>query len=154
MANPKTIREAEARVREQLGDGYSVVKLSRYWLVWQTDAKADTLTQSTSLDTAIRLQAARPKLPAQPPRPAAETLRVQPIVTADGVTYQPWTNGDAVGFKATHPDGRVEYVYLNPSRDTDDGQPTVFVHWGTTGSTEQDRPLVHVEVFPGQAGQR
>jgi hypothetical protein len=66
MANPKTIREAEARVRERLGGGYSVVKLSRYWLVWQTDAKADTLTQSTSLDTAISLQAARPKLPAHP----------------------------------------------------------------------------------------
>jgi hypothetical protein len=154
MANPKTIREAEARVRERLGEGYSVVKLSQYWLVWQTDAKAETLTQSTSLDKAIRDQAARPKLPSQPQQPAAKLLQVRPVVSTEGVLYQPWTDGYAVGFKATHPDGRVEFVYLNPSSESDDGQPTVFLYRGTAGTAEQDAPLTHIEIFPSQAGRR
>lgn len=49
---------------------------------------------------------------------------------SSGVTYQPWTDGHAVGFRATHPDGRVEYLLLNPTSDSDNGEPNIFLYHG------------------------
>lgn len=48
-------------------------------------------------------------------------------------TWQPWTDGYAVGFKVTrHADGAVRYVYLNPSAndgdDLEDTEPCVFLY--------------------------
>jgi hypothetical protein len=48
-----------------------------------------------------------------------------------GTLYEPWTNGYAVGFKATRQsDGQVEYIYLNPSGGSDDTVATVFIYQG------------------------
>lgn len=51
------ITEAEQIVRDHLGNDYTTVKLSRYWLVYRKDRQG-TQTQSTSLDKAIREQEA------------------------------------------------------------------------------------------------
>lgn len=63
-----------------------------------------------------------------------------------GVTYTPWTNGAAVGYRMTSPDGRTEYFYLNPSGGSDDSVPTVFVYQGTEGDPAQDAALHHYDV--------
>lgn len=69
-------------------------------------------------------------------------MDVENIVTStpDGVpvTYEPWTDGRAVGYKITSGD-RVEFLYLNPS-NTDDGDdvPNVFLYHGTHGDPSLD----------------
>lgn len=59
-------------------------------------------------------------------------------------TFKPWTDGHAVGFEVTrHADGKVGYVYLNPSEDTmsdDKFSPDVFVYTGTSGDAANDSP--------------
>lgn len=73
-----------------------------------------------------------------------------PIVTGTGVTYTAWTDGYAVGFRAVHPDGRVEYIYLNPSHDEPeaDENPNVFLYTGPAGSTDgDDAPVCYVDLF-------
>jgi hypothetical protein len=72
----------------------------------------------------------------------------QPVVTDvndDGspvFTFEPWTDGHAVGFKVTrHADSAVSYVYLNPSTDTwsdGDFNPDVFVYTGPDGDPAAD----------------
>jgi hypothetical protein len=64
-----------------------------------------------------------------------------------GATYRPWTDGWAVGFKAEHPDGRVAFIYLNPSGGSDDGVPNVFLYCGPTGDSAQDPPYHHYDLF-------
>lgn len=64
-----------------------------------------------------------------------------------GVTYRPWSNGYAVGFECRHSDGRVEYIYLNPSQETDDGVANVFLYQGTEGDPAQDVPHHHYDLF-------
>lgn len=63
------------------------------------------------------------------------------------VTYYPWTDGWAVGFRAVHDDGRVEYIYLNPSGESDDGVPNVFLYQGTEGDVRQDPAYHHYDLF-------
>ena len=65
-----------------------------------------------------------------------------------GVTYEPWTDGYAIGFKCTRGE-KVEYIYLNPSQtDPECGEdPTVFLYHGETGEPWADRALVHVDCF-------
>lgn len=77
-------------------------------------------------------------------------LNIEPYVTddnedgSDAFTFTPWTDGHALGFKVTrHADGKVGYVYLNPSTDTwSDGHhnPDAFVYTGTTGEPASDSP--------------
>lgn len=71
----------------------------------------------------------------------------EPIETPDGVTYTPWTDGHAVGYRCEHEDGRVEFIYLNASSESDDGQPNVFVYHGTAGCPSQDAPAHFYNVF-------
>jgi hypothetical protein len=61
------------------------------------------------------------------------------------VTYHAWTDGHAIGYKVTRDDGKVEYVYLNPSGN-DDGSddPNVFVYSGEHGDPSRDSPHVHI----------
>ncbi len=66
-----------------------------------------------------------------------------------GIIYTPWSDGRAVGFKATHAGGEVEYIYLNPSDGSDDGVPNVFVYIGPTGDPSQDNAIVHFEMMEG-----
>lgn len=57
-------------------------------------------------------------------------------------TFEPWTDGHALGFRVTrHADGKVSYVYLNPSTDTSSDErfhPDVFVYTGTHGDPARD----------------
>jgi hypothetical protein len=69
------------------------------------------------------------------------------IETPEGVTYSPWTDGHAVGYRCAHADGRVEYIYLNASGETDDGQPNVFVYQGEHGDPARDAPTHHYDVL-------
>lgn len=77
----------------------------------------------------------------------ADTRTAQPIATDEGVTYQPWSNGYAVGFQATYPDGRTEYIYLNPSGQLDEGTAEVCLYQGTTGDPAGDSPRQFFELF-------
>lgn len=61
-------------------------------------------------------------------------------------TYEPWSDGRAIGFKATSPDGRVEYVYLNPSTEPDDGVPNVFLYAGPHGNPALDHTVVYHDI--------
>jgi hypothetical protein len=63
-----------------------------------------------------------------------------------GVKYVPWSDGSAAGFRCETSDGKVEYVYLNPSGGSDDGVATVFLYWGTAGDPAQDAAITHVAV--------
>ncbi len=84
---------------------------------------------------------------------AAEPL-VVPASTDEGdertVTYEPWCDGYAVGFRCVRSDGAVTYVYLNPS-DNEDGSdvPNVFVYDGAQGDPSRDGASIHVvQNFP------
>lgn len=50
------------------------------------------------------------------------------MIKTDEMVYEPWTDGIAVGFKCTTPEGRVSYVYLNPSTHDSEGTPNIFVY--------------------------
>lgn len=63
------------------------------------------------------------------------------------VTYEPWTDGRAVGFRVTHDDGRVEYVYLNPSGGSDDGVGSVFLYFDESGDVTQGATVTHLDMF-------
>lgn len=67
------------------------------------------------------------------------------LVTEGGTKYESWTDGHAVGFKVTLKDGRVRYVYLNPSNEGSDEceSPNVFVYTGTEGTPALDTPWDH-----------
>lgn len=68
------------------------------------------------------------------------------VETPEGVTYEPWTDGHAVGFKLIHASGTEEYVYLNPSSDADGGVPNVFVYQGPDGDPAgNDVPYHHYD---------
>lgn len=80
--------------------------------------------------------------------PGAPTIYTDVTITAarihttewnDGsvCTYEPWSDGHAVGFKITC-NGKVSYIYLNPSSGGD--SPDVFVYTGTEGDPSQDSP--------------
>jgi hypothetical protein len=87
-----------------------------------------------------------------------ELSEAKPVLTDEGVTFTPWTNGYAVGFRVTRKqDGRVEYVLLNPSSGHDrpdfDGRGDVFVYHaadvpdGVDPMDDWGSPVVFVEVF-------
>lgn len=71
------------------------------------------------------------------------------IVTPEGVTYVPFVDLDdgRTGYTCRHEDGRVVLLYFNPSSDSDDGQPNVFVYMGYDGTPASDQPLHHYNVF-------
>ena len=67
------------------------------------------------------------------------TVTPSPVIDGD-VTYTPWTDGYAVGFRMTRDDGTVSYIYLNPSdRDGEpDDTPAVFLYQGPHGHPAED----------------
>lgn len=70
-----------------------------------------------------------------------------PIYDEDArVSYMPWTNGYAVGFKCKDAQDRVTYIYLNPSGGSDDGVATVFVYEGSQGDPLEDAPSHHYNI--------
>lgn len=75
-------------------------------------------------------------------------------VTSEGgrVTFTPWTDGFAVGFRVENRDtGKVRYVYLNPS--TDDGTErqgdagTVFLYLDATGGPESGETVCYLDTL-------
>lgn len=60
---------------------------------------------------------------------AMDGLDVEPRETPQG-TYVPVTDGWAVGFAFEQKGQPTQYIILNPSGDSDDGQPSVFVYEG------------------------
>ncbi len=63
--------------------------------------------------------------------PAPTTTSGESFTDEDsGVSYTPYIDHQfgAVGYMAEHPDGRVEYIYLNASGGSEDGVATVFVY--------------------------
>ena len=72
---------------------------------------------------------------------------LKPIVNGD-VTWEPWTNGHAVGFRATNKKtGAVQYVYLNPS-GSGDSSPDVFVYMDEFGDpAENPSPEIYLVPF-------
>lgn len=77
-----------------------------------------------------------------------------PLDLSSEVKYRPWSNGWAIGYAAEHPDGRIEYVYLNPSGESDDGVPTVFLYKGTFGHPAHDASVCHVALEPFESEER
>jgi len=89
------------------------------------------------------------------PAPEAATpkqvdLSLPQITTEEGVVYTPWTDGRALGFKATASDGRVDYVILNPSGASEGSEGEVFVYASPTPSFADDGvPVTFVSLFQG-----
>src|SRR6266508_2877910 len=85
--------------------------------------------------------------------PAMHLDATEAFTTTEGITFQPWNNGPAVGFRVTHPDGRTEYLYLNPSGEHDDPaapsgpRATAFVYHGSAGDPAEDAPYHYYELF-------
>lgn len=70
------------------------------------------------------------------------------VTTTEGHIYEPITDGWAVGYRVTHADGRVEFIYLQPSGESDDATANVFVYIGPDGSpVESDQPVHHYDLF-------
>lgn len=66
------------------------------------------------------------------------------IITDEGAKFKPWTDGHAVGFEVELPDGKVEYIYLNPSTSTGTpGDADVFLYTGPHGSPAEDTTFRH-----------
>ena len=63
--------------------------------------------------------------------------------------YTIWRNDNtgSVGFKVTHPDGRMQYVYLNPSYDDCADDANVFVYIGEHGDPGQDAACHYYQIF-------
>lgn len=65
-------------------------------------------------------------------------------VNDEHVTYKPWTDGHAVGFRCEYDDGHVEYIYLNPSvNEGGEDSPNVFLYKGPSGDPGLDSPSHH-----------
>lgn len=60
------------------------------------------------------------------------------LLTPEGTTYNPWTDGWAVGLRCRRSDGLTVYLYLNPSREADEGHGSVFTYLGAIGNPEHD----------------
>jgi len=83
-----------------------------------------------------------------PDTPATHTLASTEVLTEEGIVYTPWTDGRALGFKATAPDGRVEYVILNPSGASEGSEGEVFVYAAPTPNFADDgTPVTFVPIF-------
>jgi hypothetical protein len=83
--------------------------------------------------------------------------KARTVTSEEGVTYTPWTDGWAVGFRVTRTqDDRVEYVVLNPSGGgLNDGEGDVFTYHLDTPLKDDGpgdvvaaaSPVVYVNVF-------
>jgi hypothetical protein len=88
---------------------------------------------------------------------APELLSEYACVDNYGTRYEPFTDGWAVGFKVTPPDGVVQWLYLNPSSEDPGGEPCTSNVFLYHDEDEGHGPhftgaLVHVVVYevPGE----
>lgn len=68
------------------------------------------------------------------------------VKDAHGTTYEPWTDGWAVGFRVKREGKPDRFMYLNPSGDSDDGVSNVFLYEGVGGNPSEDEALLYVDV--------
>jgi hypothetical protein len=72
----------------------------------------------------------------------------------DACTYVPWSEDGRIGYRVERPgyhrNNEQMFIYLNPSDESDDGVPNVFVYMGTTGDPTQDAPLHHYVIDRSQ----
>jgi hypothetical protein len=66
-----------------------------------------------------------------------------------GVQYVPFIAEDGrVGYECTEvATGKFEFLYFNPSNETDDGVANVFIYQGTENDPSNDTPHVHFTVL-------
>ena len=79
-----------------------------------------------------------------------QLFKDQSTVT-DEVVYIPFVEDGKVGYRLEWPNGKTSYLILNPSSETDDGQPNVFVYESRTPDVNDGAPLVYVDVDKGIA---
>jgi len=73
--------------------------------------------------------------------------RFPAIYTSDGVYYIPFYNDGRVGYIVRTDDGSKETtIYFNPSDDTDDGVPNVFVYIGVENDPALDAAIHHYDL--------
>jgi hypothetical protein len=68
------------------------------------------------------------------------------VTTATGLVYKPWALNGAVGYELVHPSGAVQYIYFNPSLDSDDGVDNVVVYCGSAGDPAEDEAVTHFDI--------
>jgi hypothetical protein len=80
-----------------------------------------------------------------------------PAVRDGDVTYLPYIGPNSeVGYQCRHTDGRIEYLYFNPSTDEGHGGPdggpgnNVFLYQGRSGDPAEDSPHHFYYVFDPQ----
>jgi len=80
-------------------------------------------------------------------------MTVTTVTSVEGVTYEPWTDGWAIGFRVTHPQRPTVYVYLNPAGEVDTGDvddSSVFVYHGPAGEPgPDDGPVSYINMWDG-----
>lgn len=84
--------------------------------------------------------------------PSVQQAPDRTVVDAQGVRFEPWTDRWAIGFRCVHPDGRVEFVYLNPSSDSDDDVSNVFVYADSIGDPGSGETVTFVDLFTDNEG--
>lgn len=76
----------------------------------------------------------------------------QTVVSDEGATFEPWTNGRMVGYKVTAEGMPTRYVVLNPSSAQDTGDirdSDVFVYLGSAPDTITEGPECFIPVWGG-----
>lgn len=77
-------------------------------------------------------------------------LEVQPFTTPEGATFEPWTDGTALGYRVTAPGLPDRYILLNPSTATDTGNvedTDVFLYTGE-GEPALDDAEAYYNIWP------
>jgi hypothetical protein len=76
------------------------------------------------------------------------------VDTGSKAVWAPWSNPDlgVVGFRVTDPQGRQQYVYLNPSDTSANAEdepmvPNVFIYVGAAGNPSADGAVTSVDVL-------
>jgi len=68
-----------------------------------------------------------------------------------GAVFEGWTDGAAIGYRVTHGNGAVEYLYLNPATTVDaDVYPCAFLYRGPEGDPCQDGACHFYDLKAGQ----
>lgn len=83
-----------------------------------------------------------------------ERIVITTVTNMDGITWEPWTDGESIGFRVIEVDtGRVEIVKLTPTGSHDinpDNGATadVFLYHDATGTAEGDGDAVtYINLF-------
>ena len=73
-----------------------------------------------------------------------------PVTTDEGATFEPWTDGHAVGFKVSAEGMPTRYLFLNPSGAQDSADiadSDAFVYVSETPDIEDAEPQCFITVW-------